>query len=343
MPSTTPFLNSQIFSPISAVTDSLYGARVTDRAWESVGLSREVLDGPPLFLPYEIQCQFAEHVAHQIGAEHTGALIGCNLRYTDLNIYGDYVLQGPDLAAALRRSVKALPYLARDVEARIDVGPGYVKVIYDSGLRGTKGAQHISEGVVFYLIDLSRRFLGPEWCPLWVEMDLPGSHNVAILEDLYSAPVRLGADFPAIALPAGDLLAKNPNGTAANQELVCADLKTLVRFCPPQSTEEMCVEVLKLQLRAGVVSEDAVASRLAIGPRTLQRRLRKEGTSFREISGRVFQQRACQLLEETDHSTAEISHALGYRETNSFRRAFEGWTGLSPNQYRFYVRQSKAG
>ena len=40
------------------------------------------------------------------------------------------------------------------------------------------------------------------------------------------------------------------------------------------------------------------------------------------------------MLIETDHSIAEIAQALGYEEVNSFRRAFQNWTGLSPGAFR---------
>jgi AraC-like DNA-binding protein len=33
-------------------------------------------------------------------------------------------------------------------------------------------------------------------------------------------------------------------------------------------------------------------------------------------------------------SISEISHLLAYREPNSFFRAFQGWTGRTPQQVR---------
>jgi AraC-like DNA-binding protein len=71
-----------------------------------------------------------------------------------------------------------------------------------------------------------------------------------------------------------------------------------------------------------------------MGRRKLQRVLKAEGTSFRDIRERFLETRARALLAEPNLTIQEIAHSLGYSEVNSFRRAFRQWTGLSPNAYR---------
>ena len=71
-----------------------------------------------------------------------------------------------------------------------------------------------------------------------------------------------------------------------------------------------------------------------MGRRTLQRALKTEGTSFREIRMRFIEARARTLLLESDLDVAAIARALGYDEPNSFRRAFRGWSGQTPDAFR---------
>ena len=59
-----------------------------------------------------------------------------------------------------------------------------------------------------------------------------------------------------------------------------------------------------------------------------------EGTSFREVKATFIETRARELLAESDLGLDEIARSLGYREPNSFRRAFRTWMGLSPRAYR---------
>jgi AraC-like DNA-binding protein len=79
---------------------------------------------------------------------------------------------------------------------------------------------------------------------------------------------------------------------------------------------------------------DAVAAALHLSARSLHRRLAEEHTSFRKIRDRLRHDQALQRLENTKQGVAEIAEALGYSEPSAFFRAFVGWTGVSPTQYR---------
>lgn len=329
-----PLLNTQFVGPISAISDDLFGRRKTDRAWEAIGLHRAAIEGPPLFVPYSVEAAFGNALARSTGEEHVGALVGSRLRYKDLGVYSDYVLQAPNLACALRRGIRALPHIAKNVAASSVLEGGYIKLRYAANLKGAVGAFHVSEGILFQLRDLVRNFLGQSWNPKWVELDLPATANVTPLEEYYCAPVVLGAELPAIAIPVEDLFTQNPRRVPLRNAVTFGDVGQQSLRQVPQSPTEICAEVILLQLRAGDLSEEAVALRLDMGRRTLQRKLRQDGTNYREVCKHVFAKRASQLLIETDYSIGEISAHLGYQEPNSFRRAFEEWTGLSPTLYR---------
>ncbi len=88
-----------------------------------------------------------------------------------------------------------------------------------------------------------------------------------------------------------------------------------------------------------VLTEEAVAGRLALGRRTLQRALKAEATSFREIKARFLDARARVLLAESDLDLSTIARTLGYDEPRSFRRAFQSRTGLTPGAYRAALRR----
>jgi AraC-like DNA-binding protein len=77
-----------------------------------------------------------------------------------------------------------------------------------------------------------------------------------------------------------------------------------------------------------------VADRIHMSERTLNRRLKDEDTSFREIRKRVLGGWARRHLEETNQSVEAIAAALGYRDTANFRRAFRNAESCSPSEYR---------
>ncbi|WP_050516063.1 helix-turn-helix domain-containing protein [Dickeya chrysanthemi] len=90
-------------------------------------------------------------------------------------------------------------------------------------------------------------------------------------------------------------------------------------------------------LPAGDVSMQIVSRKLAVSTRTLQRRLQNEGTSFQQILDNVRQSLALHYLRNTNMSSAEISFLLGFEDSNSFARAFQSWTGKTPQAVRGFV------
>ena len=100
------------------------------------------------------------------------------------------------------------------------------------------------------------------------------------------------------------------------------------------SMRERVRAVLLETLPAGISSIDAVAQRLAVSKRSLQRQLADESVGFQEVLSEVRQALAQHYLRRTDISAGEISWLLGFQESNSFIRAFRSWTGTTPAAYR---------
>jgi AraC-like DNA-binding protein len=65
-------------------------------------------------------------------------------------------------------------------------------------------------------------------------------------------------------------------------------------------------------------------------PRSLQRRLREGGTSYRELVDTIRHQRAIDLMRR-GLSIGVVAEHLGFSEPRAFRRAFRRWTGLVPS------------
>lgn len=77
-----------------------------------------------------------------------------------------------------------------------------------------------------------------------------------------------------------------------------------------------------------------VARELATSARTLQRRLAEHGTTYQEVLDNVRRRTARRLLRAESIEIAEAAFLLGFEEMNSFTRAFRGWEGSTPKQWR---------
>ena len=99
------------------------------------------------------------------------------------------------------------------------------------------------------------------------------------------------------------------------------------------TTERVRGALLEL-LPIGSGSMEAVARELRVSARTLQRRLKEEGTTFQAALGETREALARHYLANTSLPAAEISFLLGYEDPNSFYRAFRTWTGHTPETVR---------
>lgn len=99
------------------------------------------------------------------------------------------------------------------------------------------------------------------------------------------------------------------------------------------------VGALLLELLPGNAANiESVADRLSISKRTLQRRLLDEGANFRTLVHDTRERLARHYLANTEMSSAEIAFLLGFEDPNSFFRAFQEWTGETPERTRHALR-----
>jgi AraC-like DNA-binding protein len=75
-----------------------------------------------------------------------------------------------------------------------------------------------------------------------------------------------------------------------------------------------------------------VARQLALAPRSLQSRLKAEGTTFQAIADEVRRGLATAYLEQSDLTLTEITFLLGFADQSAFTRAFKKWTGAQPRR-----------
>lgn len=88
------------------------------------------------------------------------------------------------------------------------------------------------------------------------------------------------------------------------------------------------------QLRGDSPGIEFVADQLSMSVRSLQMKLKAEGTSYQKLLNTVRKDLAIAYLQERKVSKGEIAHLLGFSEISVFSRTFKKWTGQSPSEYQ---------
>jgi len=82
------------------------------------------------------------------------------------------------------------------------------------------------------------------------------------------------------------------------------------------------------------ISIENVAQYLNMTPRTLQRKLKLENTSFVELRDRIRREKAHANLSHSSIRISSLAVLLGFSDVSTFYHAFKRWEGISPGEYR---------
>jgi AraC-like DNA-binding protein len=158
--------------------------------------------------------------------------------------------------------------------------------------------------------------------------------DAARYRTFFDAPVTFGATtnqlvFARTALEAS-LVSSDPQLLA----ILTRAADELHARAPEEPTlTAQVTRVLREALRDDEGHVELVAKRLGLTSRSLQRRLKDEGSSFNDVREQVRKELSRRYLDQ-NLSNAEISFLLGFSEPSAFFRAFKRWTGQTPNEAR---------
>ena len=158
--------------------------------------------------------------------------------------------------------------------------------------------------------------------------------TVALDGDALGAEIRFSALECKLTWPAeglDDLLPLFDRDLVSMAQEVCEDeLKSM-----SQSTRISQVVALAFRnAEGGLPTIEGIASTMNISSATLKRKLKAEGQSFRAIKDETLHKKAMKLLKDTAQSVELIAEKLGYSDASNFAKAFKGWSGMSPSDFR---------
>ena len=97
---------------------------------------------------------------------------------------------------------------------------------------------------------------------------------------------------------------------------------------------------LTQMIPSGSFGIEKLAAHLGMSSRSLQRRLKEEGTSYKAVCQRAQQNLASAYLSNPALSLQDVALLTGYTEVSSFSRAFKAWTGMTVTDYRKENRET---
>ena len=261
---------------------------------------------------------------------HFGLLTGGLWRIEDLGDVGEVVRHSPTVGDALRalaahQQLNSGGGLAFLIERPTLVDLGYAIYHPDA-----VGCVEIYDAVLATGIGILRELGGPDVVLSEVHIAHARPRDARAWRTAFGVAPSFDATTSALRFPASWMTRPVAGAVAARRD---AALRRIASHWAGDVVPR-AMRASRLTMLQGDVSGEATARMLSMHRRTLNRRLKEQGTTFQAVLDRVRFEAARQLLEETRLAQDEIASALGYASVSPFMRSFRRWTGTTPGQWR---------
>lgn len=298
------------------------------------GLPADGLDDADRRIPLRTAACLFQQGARATGRADFGLLVGQHFELSRAVVLGDLMRHAPSVGAALQllgryfhlQDRAAVPYLRPLDDAHVALG----YAIQDGDL---PGAGLTYDAVLAMAMATLRELCGPSFRPVEVHFAHGKPPRRQPYRQCFAAPVEFDSPHSELCFEARWLAAPVAGAVpsaldAARRMALGAELRD-----PPGWTERAGSGAWTLVMQ-GALSAANLAQAMNVHPRTLRRRLREEGSGIRALFDGVRCQVAQELLQQTQLPLGEIASTLGFANASALVRAFRGWAGCTPGQWR---------
>jgi AraC-like DNA-binding protein len=292
------------------------------------------LRDPDARIPFSAVVRLWHAAALHVGDPAFGLRLGCDACAREFGLVGYTMAFSGTVGAALTRLARYDRIVSETLVVHLDDGPEgvWVRIAAGPALQAFRPA---ADARLAALLSVCREIAAAPIAPLTVHFPYRRPADVSDYEKFFRGPLEFGAPATALLLSQGDLA----RPVRCSDEALTGYLDQLAQqFLSSLDTEKTIRDrvrrLLWSSLSDGVPDLTEVARRLAMSPRTLQRRLRDEGTTFADVLTEFRQDMARPLLRDGQLAVSEVAFLLGYEDPSSFQRAFRRWSGRSPRAFR---------
>lgn len=239
----------------------------------------------------------------------------------------------PTLRAALDRAHRYMHVVSEGITIKLDNTTAGLKTTIDKEESSLTLPQQY-DVVIATLLHMCRFTFGQDLNPTRVYLSYDKPSCSKIIEDFFRGPVEYNSRETGFCLAFDDadkeLLAGYNKLATFHDTFLMEYLLEIQQGDIVQHIRSVIID----NLPTGKVTDSLIAQELNMSERSLQRKLQKKGTSFRNILEDVRKIAAIQYIKNPANTMTDIAFLLGFSEQSTFSRAFKKWTGSSPAKYR---------
>lgn len=224
----------------------------------------------------------------------------------------------------------------------IDPGEDLVTITFTRQAPETKELNWQLEATLISLLRIMGSISGQSITPISVSLEHPPTASPRDYKKAFQAPIMFEQDKAEIRF--SNQIREIPC-LFSSMEVNLAVWNSLLEGTGMQDPTGLKVAITRIIWQMILEGKRAalpdIAKAMGLPTRTIQHRLRKEGTSFADLLASVRYPEAKRMLSANRLNVETISHRLGYAEPASFHNAFRVWQGETPGKFRKKAKKKR--
>jgi AraC-like DNA-binding protein len=330
-------LHSSTICYVRSLLPVVTAAGVTEaRFFESLGIDRRLVDDIDARVPKETVARAWEISAAVSGNQSVGLLASLHAEPGSFPVLDHIAANAPTVGDALRLVARYCRLCDPELIMQYETVAAGGRIRFVFPRREGTYSRHWPEWLIG--LALSRaRFLAhdPELRPLEITFQHAAPDDPTVLRQILGIAPTFATPMTSIVFSHAVLAVPIRNASAFLSRMVLAYAeRDLAAY---DTNDRLTVHVKRIlvgMLGQVTLSLAAVARQVHCSPRTLQARLKDEGTSYAKLLDEAREQLARQYIEDSSIRLIELPLLLAFADSSPFHRAFRRWTNMTPLQYR---------
>jgi AraC-like DNA-binding protein len=331
----TPEAGSVRVGPIAAIPNLLraHARETPEQILAEAGIELTLFDDPENTISFIKAGQLLKLCVKHTGIPHFGLLVGQHAGPDSLGRLSEFAIHSPNVESALQNIILHLCIHDRGGIPTLTTNNALTIMRYVIYQALQEGGSQICMIAITNICNIMRALCGETWAPSQVMFTHSQPDDIHPYTSFFNSKVIFNADANALVFPDRWLRKSIPGADPQEYNALVQEMTTI----KSQMNIDLLEQIRSLMyplIVSGKCSEEQLAQILSIHPRTLNRRLKEQKTTFRSLDAEIRYDISKQLLTESKTTILGISIILGYADASIFTRAFRRWSGMPPKAWR---------
>jgi len=277
-----------------------------------------------------------ELVEQRTKNEEIGFLIGKQINVAGFPVLGFSLISAVDLRDGFDRFLRYQRVIGESANINLTVKGEEAHLSFNFFGDDEPISKHTNDMAIAATVSMIRLLAGDDWQPKEVHFARSKPKKEDDFVAFFRCPISFERNLNSIIIAATDFAPGQNKESHFDTVLLAAESKD-----SQQPVSDLVTMYLQQHIQNHTLNRNQVAEALNMSPRSLQRKLTTEVTSYQTLIDQVREEKSREYLSVQNLSITEIAFLCGFSDPTTFNRAFKRWLGVSPGEYRQRLENEK--